>query len=88
MRVEVNAETDGMIQSLLANNEGISSADEYIQMLVMEDHLTRRDLGASLNQKAAELEAMAIEGIESGESVEVDDAFWQRKRDHLHLDSR
>ena len=50
------------------------SASEYVRELIREDQ-----------RRAAEekLEALLVEGLESGEPVEVTPEFWERKRQEL-----
>jgi antitoxin ParD1/3/4 len=50
---------------------GYSTPSEYMRTLIREDQ----------RRKAQEkLEAMLLEGLSSGEPIEVDREFWERKR--------
>ncbi|BAZ40739.1 putative addiction module antidote protein, CopG/Arc/MetJ family [Calothrix sp. NIES-4101] len=53
---------------------GYSTASEYI-----------RDLIRQAQKKAEEkkLEAMLLEGLDSGESIEVTDEWWEQKRSQI-----
>lgn len=53
---------------------GYSTPSEYIRQLIRED------------QKAMtrdQLEALLLEGLESGEPIAVDDHYWKRKKAEL-----
>jgi antitoxin ParD1/3/4 len=53
---------------------GYSSASEYIRELILADQ----------KRKAEEkLEALLLEGLNSGEPIEVTEAFWHEKRRQL-----
>ena len=53
---------------------GYSTASEYVRELVRADQ-----------KQAAQdkLEALLLEGLESGESIEVDEQWWHRKKADL-----
>ena len=51
-----------------------SSTSEYIRDLVREDQKRRSD---------ERLEALLLEGLESGQPIDVDDDYIQRKRSEL-----
>ncbi len=55
-------------------NGGYSTASEYIRELV------RRDQKRAVE---ARLEGLLLEGLESGEPVEISDAWWQKKKAEL-----
>ena len=53
---------------------GYSGVSEYLQMLIKEDQ----------KRKAEEkLEVLLLEGLNSGEPIEVTEAFWQEKQRQL-----
>lgn len=53
---------------------GYSTASEYIHHLIQQDH----------NQAAQmKLEAMLLEGLDSGQPIEVTDEWWENKRTEL-----
>ena len=53
---------------------GYSTASEYIRDLIRQ----------AQKQTAQErLDSLLLEGLESGESIEVTDEWWQEKRDRL-----
>ena len=51
---------------------GYTSASEYVRELIRD---------AQKRQAQEELEALLIEGLNSGPSVEVDEKFWKELRD-------
>lgn len=53
---------------------GYSTSSEYIRELIREDR--RRKLEQHLN-------SLLLEGLESGEPIPVDDAYWAAKRRKL-----
>jgi len=54
--------------------EGFSSTSEYIRELI------RRDQKEAAREK---LEALLIEGLESGEPIVVTESYWEKKRQEL-----
>lgn len=84
MNIEITGETEKLIQAALAAGEGFGNANNYIRALVEEDQLTRTSLSNSLRDQAGALESLAIEGLESGESVAVDGDFWQQRQRHVN----
>ena len=53
---------------------GYSTTSEYIRHLILQDQ----------ERTAKEqLEAMLIEGLDSGEAVEVNDEWWEQKRGNM-----
>ena len=54
--------------------QGFSSASEYIRELI------RRDQREAAKEK---LEALLIEGLESGEPIVVTEDYWEKKRQEL-----
>lgn len=55
-------------------SQGFSSASEYIRELI------RRDQKEAAREK---LEALLVEGLESGEPIVVTEEYWERKRQEL-----
>ncbi len=53
---------------------GYSTASEYIHHLIHEDQRRQAD---------TRLEAMLLEGIDSGEPIEVSEAWWEEKKAKL-----
>ncbi|MEH1913840.1 ribbon-helix-helix domain-containing protein [Nostoc sp.] len=53
---------------------GYSSVSEYLQELIVQ-HQKRK-----MQEK---IEELLIAGLESGETIEVNDEWWQQKRTHL-----
>jgi len=53
---------------------GYSTASEYVRQLVREDQ-------KRVTEKR--LEALLLEGLQSGDAVEVSDAWWERKKADL-----
>ncbi|MEH1806967.1 ribbon-helix-helix domain-containing protein [Nostoc sp.] len=53
---------------------GYSSVSEYLQELIVQDQKRR------MQEK---IEELLIAGLESGETIEVNDEWWQQKRTHL-----
>ena len=55
-------------------SQGYSTASEYIR------HLIRKEQEAIEDKR---LEALLIEGLESGEPVEINEEWWHNKREEL-----
>ncbi len=55
-------------------NQGYSTASEYIR------HLIRKEQEAMEDKR---LEALLIEGLESGEPIEINEKWWENKREEL-----
>ena len=53
---------------------GFSTPSEYIQALIGEDQKRRSE---------ERLEALLLEGLHSGEPIEITPAYWERKRAEL-----
>lgn len=53
---------------------GYSTASEYIRELVREDQK---------RQARLRLETLLLEGLESGESIEINDEWWEQKKAEL-----
>ncbi len=54
--------------------EGYSTPSEYVRALIREDHKRK------LSEK---LEALLLDGIASGQAIEVNPAYWRKKRSQL-----
>jgi antitoxin ParD1/3/4 len=50
---------------------GYASAEEYVRDLILADQEPA---------EAEELERLLLDGVRSGPSIEVDDAFWEERR--------
>lgn len=50
---------------------GFSTPSEYVRSLVREDQKRRAE---------ENLEALLLEGVNSGESIEISPAYWEKKR--------
>jgi antitoxin ParD1/3/4 len=70
MNISLPEEMKAFVEEQLARG-GFSTASEYIR------HLIRKD------QNRARIDALIIEGIESGPPIEVDEAYWEDKRRRL-----
>jgi len=53
---------------------GYSTASEYIRDLIRQ---------AQKQSQQEKLEAMILEGVDSGEPIEITDEWWEQKRAHL-----
>ncbi|MFN7918855.1 MAG: type II toxin-antitoxin system ParD family antitoxin [Bryobacteraceae bacterium] len=53
---------------------GFSTPSEYIRALIREDQK---------RQAEEQLEAMLLEGLNSGEAIEITPEYWERKRQRL-----
>lgn len=53
---------------------GFSTPSEYIRSLIRDDQKRRSD---------EKLEALLLEGLNSGEPIEITPEFWERKRTQL-----
>jgi hypothetical protein len=73
MSISIHPELETKIR-VRAEAEGLS-VEAYLERLVQADQ-----------QAIEELEALAIEGLESGAPIEVDPSYWQEK--HRRLDER
>ena len=73
MSLSIHPELETKIRAR-AEAEGLS-IEEYLVRLVLADQ-----------QGAEELEALALDGLNSGEPVEVGASYWQEK--HRRLDER
>lgn len=51
-----------------------STPSEYLRSLIREDQK---------RQEAKKLEALLLESLQSGEAIEVDSNYWQKKRRNL-----
>jgi antitoxin ParD1/3/4 len=51
---------------------GYSNVSEYILYLILQEQA-----------KATQIEALLLEGLDSGELIEVTDDWWTQKRNHL-----
>jgi hypothetical protein len=73
MNIPIHPDVETKIRAR-AEAEGLS-IEAYLERLVQADH-----------QGTEELEALALEGIESGAPLEEGASYWQEK--HRHLDER
>lgn len=53
---------------------GLAGPSEYIQELVLQEHEAIR----------AEIDALILEGLNSGPAFPIDDEWWERKRKELN----
>ncbi|WP_375470787.1 type II toxin-antitoxin system ParD family antitoxin [uncultured Nostoc sp.] len=53
---------------------GYGSVSEYLQELIVQDQKRKMQ---------EHIEELLIAGLESGETIEVNDQWWQQKRTHL-----
>lgn len=67
------------ISGLLSSGECISASD-YIESLIQEDRMTRRQLLEPLESAPSAIEKLALEGLDSGPPQEADQAYWRAKR--------
>ena len=73
MNIALSAEMKEFVQSEVAQG-GYSSASEYVRRLIREER----------KRKAEErLEALLLEGLNSGDPIEVTEEWWQQKRAEL-----
>ncbi|WP_143543851.1 hypothetical protein [Rhodopirellula sp. MGV] len=80
INIEITGETETLIQAVLAERASCGDANDSIRMLIREDQLTRASLPAALQDQAAALESLAVEGLESGDSIAMDSKFWEERR--------
>jgi hypothetical protein len=73
MSIAIHPELESKIRSR-AEAQGLS-IEAYLESLVRADQ-----------QGTEELESLALEGLNSGEPIEVGPSYWQEK--HLRLDER
>ncbi|MEM6614522.1 MAG: type II toxin-antitoxin system ParD family antitoxin [Cyanobacteria bacterium P01_C01_bin.72] len=74
----LNISLPDQIQSFVeeqAKAAGFSSTDDYVYQLVLQEQtrLAQQD----------QVEALLVEGLDSGEPIEVTDGWWEQKRMHL-----
>jgi antitoxin ParD1/3/4 len=62
------------IEEQVQKGKSYASASDYVRALIREDQ----------KRKAEEkLEALLLEGLDSGEPIEVNAAWWKKKKDEL-----
>jgi len=62
------------VEDQVRKGESYTSASDYVRALIREDQ----------KRKArAELETLLLEGLDSGEPIEVNAAWWKKKKDAL-----
>jgi len=62
------------VEEQVQKGELYTSASDYVRALIREDQ----------KRKAEEkLEALLLEGLDSGEPIEVNAAWWKKKKDEL-----
>jgi predicted outer membrane protein len=70
MSITIHPELEARLRAR-AEAEGLS-VEAYVERIARDDE-----------QAEKELETLAIEGLNSGESIEGDDKYWQEKRRRL-----
>jgi plasmid stability protein len=70
MSITIHPELEKKLRAR-ADAEGLS-IEAYIERIAREDQ-----------QAEEELEALALEGLNSGESIEADERYWEQKRRRL-----
>ena len=70
MSITIHPELEARLRAR-AETEGLS-VEAYIERIARDDE-----------QAEQELEALALEGLNSGESIEADDKYWEEKRRRL-----
>ena len=70
MSITIHPELEERLRAR-AEAEGLS-VEAYIERIAREDQ-----------QAEEELEALALEGLNSGESMEADERYWEEKRQRL-----
>ena len=60
-----------------------TSASEYIESLIQEDRQTRTQLAKHINENPGVLEPLAVEGLDSGQPVNIDGSYWKNKREQI-----
>jgi antitoxin ParD1/3/4 len=59
--------------------KGYSTASEYIRHLIRQEQE---------NVESKHLETLLLEGLDSGEKIEISDEWWEKKREKLIQDLR
>ncbi len=62
------------VEEQVKEGESYTSASDYIRALIREDQKRKAE---------ARLEALLLEGLDSGEPIKVDAAWWKQKRRDL-----
>ncbi len=70
MNITIHPELEAKLRSR-AETEGLS-VEAYVERIARDDE-----------QAEQELEALALEGLSCGESIEVDEKYWEEKRRRL-----
>ncbi len=70
MSIAIGPELEAKLRAR-ADAEGIS-VEAYIERVAKDDQ-----------QAEEELEALALEGLNSGESIQADETYWEKKRQRL-----
>jgi Arc/MetJ-type ribon-helix-helix transcriptional regulator len=80
--IEISADASAYVLSQLGKG-AFANASDYIESLIREDQLTREQLDRITADHRGAMEKLAIEGHQSGDAIEVDAAYWQKKRQCL-----
>jgi len=67
MSITIHPDLESRLRARAAT-EGLS-VEAYVERIARDDQ-----------QAEEELEALALEGLDSGESIRADEAYWQEKR--------
>jgi hypothetical protein len=70
MSITIHPELEARLRAR-AETEGLS-VEAYVERIARDDE-----------QAEQELEALALEGLNSGESIEADEKYWEEKRRRL-----
>ena len=81
-QIQISDESNAYIQEQLGRG-GFASVSDYVESLVREEQLTQKHLTDMLATHGNELERLAVEGHNSGQSITVDDEYWSNRRQTL-----
>ena len=80
--IHLSADAEAHINGMLGEGS-YRDASDYIESLIREDLVTRQRLSDLLERGKANIERLAVQGLESGPAVTVDAGYWDRERQRL-----
>lgn len=74
LNISLSEQFESLIEAQIVAGK-FQTANDYIAHLILQDH--------ERQTQQKQIEALLIEGLESGESIEVTDDWWEQKRKQL-----
>jgi len=81
--IRLSADSQAYIESRVSDG-GFADASDYLEALIQEDQKTRNELQGIVDKRREELEQLVIDGLNSGDPVDVDAKFWDRLNRRLN----